>query len=920
MRRRALVACLLLIVAVAVPAASGAADQMCDGKPVTLFVLEGGVRFYGTSGPDVIQGTPGPDVIYGLRGNDTICGLGGDDVLLGGPGDDVLVGGDGNDKLRGAGGDDVLDGGSGSDRLLPEAGDDLVGGGPGSDIVDYLAADGPVAVDLAAGTSTYSAPDGTWIHTLVLIEKVDGSAYDDVISGDGKRNVLRGKQGSDILSGGEGDDDLIGGTGDDELLGGAGDDLLKGQAEDDTLAGGDGDDRIVGGNGSDVLRGDAGADDLRGGLKRHLGTYTNSMDGGPGIDTCRWEHDGPVNCNEPPATSAFFIAGDPESTIMIDGGGDKDFRSVVVAGAAAVQSGNGEALPSPDGNFVEDFYLQFRVTDDLIFRAQPSSRILVEVEYLDAGTDSFNLQYDAVGQLFKDTHVIAKTDTGTFRTVTLPLCDAFFANRDGGADLRIADGNDGAETIRRVSVILRDADRETIRVDSCGADPFDDHADSEAIQECLDRACPGDTVLFTSGAGDPDYRGYRIDRTLFLRRFEPQAGIDFTSADPDDHALLTATADLAGPVVRLFARSAISHAGAIDDISFTSIDIDGNRAERSCNGIDGTGDGLGDNWGSWLPECDVPGDPWCSPTGIGMHGAVDLGDPTQDYSANPDLWSTGIVVRDVVISNVECGTGLAFGSAAGVIDSVTIDTAGDHVHVAGCAATDADEPMGSWSDGMTIYGPAHRITGNTVRDASDIGIVTFGGRDTMISGNTIVATPGNHGMFAGIALHPYRFGLSSGFEVTGNQVVNQADPVCGGIHAGIDIGAHMWRAGCDGHASPSAYGTPGVCTSVSPVPGGSLCTAGQPCRVWGFVPIGTSLALKDNTVTGAQINFLIEGLEVNGSLVTSGNSSVTPRMTDWESDSGCWNDGIQDSWTTAEFVAHDPMIPGWEDRRIYCER
>jgi Ca2+-binding RTX toxin-like protein len=920
MRRRVLVACLLLTVAVVSPPGAGAADPTCDGKPVTRFVPAGGDRFNGTSGPDVIQGTPGPDLIFGLGGNDTICGLGGDDVLLGGPGDDVLLGGDGKDKLRGAAGDDVLDGGGGSDRLLPETGDDVVGGGPGSDIVDYLAADGPVVVDLAAGTATYSPPGGVWNHTLVLIEKVDGSAYDDTISGDGKRNVLRGKQGADVLTGGDGDDDLIGGTGDDALSGEAGDDLLKGQAEDDTLSGGDGDDRIVGGNGNDVLRGDAGADDLRGGLRSHLGTYANSMDGGPGIDTCRWEHDGPVDCNEPPMKSASFVAGDPQSTIAIDRGGDRDYRSVVVDGVAAVRSGDGEALPSPDGNLVVDFYLQFRVTDNLIFRAQPTSRILVEVEYLDTGTDSFNLQYDAVGGPFKDTHVITKAGTGTFRTATLSLCDAFFANRDGGADLRIADGNDGAETIRRVTVTLREPDRETIRVDSCGADPFDDDPDSEAIQACLDRACEGDTVLFTSGAGDPGYRGYRVDRTLFLRRFEPQGGITFTSTNPDDHALLAAAADLAGPVVRLFARSAIRHAGEIDDITFASIDVDGNRAERQCNGSDGSGDGVDDNWGSWLPECDVHGDPWCSPTGLGMHGAVDLGDPTQDYAANPERWSTGIVVRDVVVSNVECGTGLAFGSAAGVIDSVTIDTAGDHVHVPGCAATDPDEAMGSWSDGMTIYGPAHRITGNTVRDASDIGIVTFGGRDTVISGNTIIATPGNHGMFAGIALHPYRFGLSSGFEVTGNDVVNQGDSVCGGIHTGIDIGAHMWRAGCDGLASPSAYGTPGACTSVSPAPGGTLCTAGQPCRVWAYVPAGTSFALTDNTVTGAQVNFLVEGLEVDGSLVTSGNSSVAPRMTDWESDSGCFHDGIEDSWTTADFVAHDPTLSGWEDRRIYCER
>jgi Ca2+-binding RTX toxin-like protein len=46
---------------------------------------------------------------------------------------------------------------------------------------------------------------------------------------------------------------------------------------------------LVGGNGNDTLVGDEGDDLLIGGLKTHLGTYFNTLDGGEGIDTCRWE-------------------------------------------------------------------------------------------------------------------------------------------------------------------------------------------------------------------------------------------------------------------------------------------------------------------------------------------------------------------------------------------------------------------------------------------------------------------------------------------------------------------------------------------------------------------------------------------------------------------------------------------------------
>jgi len=283
----------------------GYAGISCAGLAVTAVVPAGGAPFVGTPNDDVILGTSGADDVSGGGGNDTICGLGGDDVLsggpgedllLGGPGDDVLDGGDDNDKLRGAAGDDTLDGGAGSDRMLPENGNDIVDGGPGSDIVDYLAGQGPVTADLAAGTAVYRPGGDTWTHTLVLVEKVDGSSYADTLSGDWKRNVLRGKQGDDVITGAGGNDDLIGGTGDDRIEGGDGDDLVKGQANDDVMYGGGESDRLVGGSGNDDLFGDAGDDTLIGGLIRHEGLFSNTMDGGAGDDVCRWAFDAQVNC------------------------------------------------------------------------------------------------------------------------------------------------------------------------------------------------------------------------------------------------------------------------------------------------------------------------------------------------------------------------------------------------------------------------------------------------------------------------------------------------------------------------------------------------------------------------------------------------------------------------------------------------
>jgi len=148
--------------------------------------------------------------------------------------------------------------------------------------------------------------------------------------------------------------------------------------------------------------------------------------------------------------------------LFLDTGGDVDTE--VVSGGSppeqALLTGNGQVLSSADGNGVEDYYMQFRIDDEFIFRASPTSRVQIEIEYLDEGTDTFSIQYDAISGgvdgdgRFKGTGVVVKTNSGEFKTAIFPLCDAYFGNRDNGADFRIADSADGAEIIRRVAVTL----------------------------------------------------------------------------------------------------------------------------------------------------------------------------------------------------------------------------------------------------------------------------------------------------------------------------------------------------------------------------------------------------------------------------------------------------------------------------------
>jgi len=474
----------------------------------------------------------------------------------------------------------------------------------------------------------------------------------------------------------------------------------------------------------------------------------------------------------------------------------------------------------------------------------------------------------------------------------------------------------GTATSTNTPISTKPPEPGIISVDSCGADPWDDQPDSEAIQQCIDQAKSGDTVLFTSGVNQSGYQGYLIDKTIFLVLNYAKDNLLFTATDPTDYPLLQATDDLKGFVVSLVARSRVSIYGKVDNITISNLQIDGNQENRICNGHDAVENGLDDSWGSWLVgECSHG---LCDAGTLSMCGASDLGDVQQNYQGNPDAWSTGLTVDNVYITNTECATALSLCGAASKIVNTTIDTAGDKPLYQACESTDPDEPEADWSDGITFEGPDHIITGNTIIDATDVGIVFFGGRNTTISNNTVKATEGNHGMFAAIAIHPWGWGDVSGLEITNNTVINEASARCGGIHAGINIGTHMWDGGCVGAADKVSVGNPNHCSAEPSPPQGTLCKQGNPCQIWAYVAAGETLTLTDNYVAGAQINYLVEGLDLLGIFIDSGNVSVEPRYTDWVDDAGCGMGGMNDRWGAFDFVAHHPTLPGWTDKRVHC--
>ena len=271
-----------------------------------------------------LMGSQHEDMLTGNNSANLLMGLGGNDVLVGGSGADTMVGGDGNDSytvdnsgdfidetggsgidivntsmtfsladavhvkgdvenptLMGTSGingtgnalDNAITGNGGANILARLGGADILDGGAGVDTVTYAASSAGVNVSLMTSAGSGGDAEG---DTLINIEKLTGSAFDDTLEGDGAANVLNGGTGIDTVSyehavagvtvnlattgaqaGGAGSDTL---SGFENLTGSQFDDILSGTSGANTIVGGAGNDKITGGGGSDILVGGAGTD------------------------------------------------------------------------------------------------------------------------------------------------------------------------------------------------------------------------------------------------------------------------------------------------------------------------------------------------------------------------------------------------------------------------------------------------------------------------------------------------------------------------------------------------------------------------------------------------------------------------------------------------------------------------------------
>ena len=228
----------------------GNATIYAAGEGIDIFYGDlsgiGGLTFtVGANGSGtVVSGTPG-------QVNDTFTYV---HYFIGSQDADSMTGSANSwEGWQGRGGNDTIDGGAGFDRL--DYRDDWRDGGTSG-----------INANMAAGTVI----DGFGnTDTVMNIEGIDGTQYNDRMTGSNFAIEFRGYEGNDTL---------IGGVLDDRLEGGDGNDVLRGFGGRDRLFGGAGDDLLDASGGSaasqgfgDYVRPGLGTDTILGHQQLYMG-------------------------------------------------------------------------------------------------------------------------------------------------------------------------------------------------------------------------------------------------------------------------------------------------------------------------------------------------------------------------------------------------------------------------------------------------------------------------------------------------------------------------------------------------------------------------------------------------------------------------------------------------------------------------
>ncbi|GAA0640684.1 beta strand repeat-containing protein [Brevundimonas lenta] len=436
------------------------ANNAASTGDATGDTFQGIERFELSGNNDTLVGSGAADTVFGLAGDDTLDGGAGDDVLNGGDGTDTAVfsgnwadysistvagvitvtGADGVDTLTnvealqfadrtvvtgvslsgtangetltGTEGDDTLNGLAGADILRGGAGSDTLNGGSDSDTADYSGATSGVTANLTAGTAVNDGQGGS--DTLISIENLIGSGFNDSLTGDAAANDITGGAGDDALAGAGGVDTLRGGAGADSLDGGAADDILIGGAGIDVLAGGNGFDTV------DYSQAAAG-------VNARLDVMRATGDGDGATDTF---------------SSIEALTGSAYNDTLIGGALGDVLRGGLGADTLLGQGGNdilwggAGALNQLQGGAGDDLYI-LEVADSVVEAAGAGT------DTIDVRINAYNLAANVENLIFGGTGAFSGTGNVLNNTLTGGAGDDLLRGR-GGVD--VLQGGSGMDT------------------------------------------------------------------------------------------------------------------------------------------------------------------------------------------------------------------------------------------------------------------------------------------------------------------------------------------------------------------------------------------------------------------------------------------------------------------------------------------
>jgi Ca2+-binding RTX toxin-like protein len=384
---------------------AGAGDNVLDGglgvdtasylyaaSAVTVSLAVAGSQNTLGSGSDTLIGI---ENLNGGNYNDTLTGNAGANVLNGDGGADTMTGGDGADtyyvnnigdvvtetNAASTGGIDMvysslnaytltanvengqllsagaanMTGNSLNNLLYAGAGDNVLDGGLGVDTVSYLYAASAVTVSLAVAGSQNTLGSGS--DTLIGIEKLNGSNYNDTLTGNAGANALNGGLGADTLVGGDGSDSYtVDNAGDvvteTNAANAGGIDTVNSSLNAYTLTANVETGRVL----------SAGTANLTGNNLDNLlyaGTGDNVLDGGLGVDTVSYLYAASaVTANLAVAGSQNTLGSGSDTLIGIENLNGGNYNDTLAGNAGAnVLNGDGGADTMTGGDGADTYYV-----------------------------------------------------------------------------------------------------------------------------------------------------------------------------------------------------------------------------------------------------------------------------------------------------------------------------------------------------------------------------------------------------------------------------------------------------------------------------------------------------------------------------------------------------------------------------------